>query len=72
MACSRSMASLKNLNNFSAVGFNFPARQNYFEFLQTSHIPRTDHHNHHFCTIKYSVVKVDLIDVNRVLTQPSK
>ena len=40
----------KILNIFHALGFNFPVRQNYLEFCQTSHIPRTDHHNRSFCS----------------------
>ena len=36
---------VKFLNNFLAFNFNFLVRQNYQEFFQTSHIPRTSHDN---------------------------
>ena len=32
------------------MSFSILARENYLEFFQTSHIPRTDHHNRYFCT----------------------
>ena len=38
----------KILNNFRSLPINFLVRENYLEFCQISHIPRTDHHNHYF------------------------
>ena len=46
--CSENMASLKNLNNFRVISFNFRVLKNYLEFFQASHILRNKHHNQYF------------------------
>ena len=42
----------KILNNVDALENQYQQRENYLEFCQTSHIPRKDHRNRYFCTLK--------------------
>ena len=51
MVFSRNMASLEYGYNFRDASFDFLVHQSYVEFLESSHIPRKDHHNRYVCSI---------------------
>ena len=48
VVCSWNKAKNKILDNFSALENQNLQRENYLEFCQTSHIPRTDQYNRYF------------------------
>ena len=36
--------------------YQYSRREDHLEFIQSSHIPRTEHHNRYFHTIKFGVL----------------